>query len=428
MTAVQPSVANADLDQNAAAEPARLDVAAVRRDFPVLQQTPHGKRLAYLDNAASSQKPTSVINAVRDFYAEDNANVHRGVYELSQRATDAFEGARSKCQRFLNAASAKEIIFTRGATEAVNLVANSLGAHLGLQEGDEILVTQMEHHSNIVPWQMLCERTGAKLKVAPINDAGELLIDEFAQLLGPKTRLVAAVHISNSLGTINPVKTLVEMAHQHGVPVLLDGAQAVAHQPVDVQDLDCDFYVFSGHKVFGPTGIGALYGKKKWLDAMPPYQGGGEMILSVSFEKTIYARVPQKFEAGTPNIAGAVGLGAAIDYVSDLDWSQLQQHEAELAEYAHEALASVPGLRLVGTAEHKAPVFSFVLDAAHPHDIGTIVDREGVAIRSGHHCTQPIMERYSVPATVRASLAFYNTRDDVDQLVHALHRVREVFS
>jgi len=378
----------------------------------------------YLDNAATTQKPQAVLDAIGHFYEADCSNIHRGVHTLSQRATDAYEAARSKVQHFVNAADPGEIIFVRGATEGVNLVAQTYGRkHVGA--GDEIVVTALEHHSNIVPWQILCQEKHARLRVVPINDAGELLLDEFEKLLNPKTRLVAVGHVSNALGTINPVRQITELAHRRDVRVLIDGAQAAPHLPIDVQALGCDFYVFSGHKVYGPTGIGVLYGREKLLEHMPPYQGGGEMISSVTFERAFYKEPPFKFEAGTPNVAGAIGLGAAVDYVTQLDRAAMAQYEEELLAYGTRVLASVPGLRLIGTAREKASILSFGIEAIHPHDIGTILDREGVAIRTGHHCAQPLMDRLGVPATARASLAFYNTQAEIDALVAGLHTVRE---
>lgn len=406
---------------------ARLDIERVRKDFPILQTLARGKPLVFLDSAASAQKPQAVIDAMVDLYSRSYANIHRGVYELSERSTAAFEATREKVRSFLGAAETREIVFVRGTTEAINLVASSFGrARVG--EGDEVLITHMEHHSNIVPWQMLCDEKGAILKVAPIDDDGSLIVEEFEKLLGPHTKLVALPHVSNALGTVNPVKDLVRRAHAKGVPVLVDGAQAVPHQRVDVRDLDCDFYAFSSHKLFGPSGVGVLYGKAEHLEAMPPYQGGGEMILSVSFEKTIYNEIPHKFEAGTPDIAGVVGLGAAIDYVEALGLDAIAAHDHELLEYATGALSEVPGLTLVGTAPEKAAVLSFVLDCAHPHDIGTILDQEGIAVRTGHHCAQPVMQRYGISATARASLALYSRREDVDALVAGLAKVREVFA
>jgi cysteine desulfurase/selenocysteine lyase len=407
------------------AAPAPFDVQAVRRQFPVLAQRPHGKRLAFLDSGATAQKPQVVIDAVDHFYAHDNSNVHRGVYQLAERATAAFEGARRKVARFIGA-EPREIIFTRGTTEGVNLVAQSWGrANVG--QGDEILVTGMEHHSNIVPWQLLAAEKGARLVVVPVDDQGQVHLADFERLIGPRTRIVAVTHVSNALGTVNPVKEIVRLAHARGVPVLVDGAQAVPHVKVDVRDLDADFYAFSGHKMFGPTGIGVLYGKARLLEAMPPWQGGGDMILSVSFSGTKFNTIPHKFEAGTPDAAGAVGLGAAVDWLSGLDRDGAEAHERDLLDYATRRLGEIPGLRIIGTAPGKAAVISFVMDGVHPHDVGTILDREGVAVRAGHHCAQPLMERFGVPATVRASFALYNDREDVDQLVQGLHRVRELF-
>lgn len=402
-----------------------LEATRVRADFPILHQQVRGKPLVYLDNAATTQKPKTVIEALEHYYRTDNANVHRGVHTLSERATAAYEGARRKVRDFLNARSDKEIVFVRGATEAINLVAQSWG-RANVHSGDEVLITEMEHHSNIVPWQILCEQAGAKLVVAPIDDTGELLVEEFAQRLNERTRLVAVTHCSNALGTINPVRRLVELAHAAGSVVLVDGAQAVAHLPVDVQELDADFYVFSGHKIYGPTGIGVLYGKEHHLERMPPYQGGGEMIKYVSFEKTVYNDIPFKFEAGTPHIAGAVGLAAALDYVQSVGLEAIAAHERELLIYATEAAASVPGMRLIGTAREKSAILSFELERIHPHDIGTILDYQGVAIRTGHHCAMPVMQHYCVPATARASFALYNTREEIDTFIAALHKVREI--
>jgi len=402
-----------------------FDVAGIRRDFPILKQQVHGKPLVYLDNAATSQKPQSVIDALVRYYSTYNANVHRGIHTLSGRATDEYEGARGKVRRFLNAVDDKEIIFVRGATEGINLVANSYGRQR-VGPGDEVVISGMEHHSNIVPWQMLCQERGAKLRVIPVSDEGELLLDEYERLLTPRTRLVAVTHVSNSLGTINPVERIVAVAHSRGVPVLVDGAQATPHTAVDVRKLGCDFYVFSGHKVFGPTGIGVVYGRAELLEAMPPYQGGGDMIRSVTFEKTTYNSLPYKFEAGTPHISGAIGLGAAIDYVTAIGLDRIAAYEHELLEYGARRLADVDGLRLIGTAKHKASILSFVMEGVHPHDIGTILDGEGIAIRTGHHCTQPLMDRFGVPATARASLAFYNTREELDALAQGMRRVIEV--
>jgi len=406
---------------------AALDVKRIRQDFPILQRMVRGKPLIYLDNAATTQKPSSVIERIARYYAEGNANIHRGVYALSEQATEAYEAARTTVQRFLNASARQEIIFTRNSSESINLVAQSFGRQ-NIGAGDEILITHMEHHSNIVPWQLLCEQTQSELRVAPIDDHGQLLLDQFERLLTSRTKLVAVVHLSNSLGTINPVKEIVEMAHQRGVPVLVDGSQAVYHMPVDVQDLGCDFYVCTGHKLYGPTGIGVLYGRESLLDAMPPYQGGGDMIRSVTFAKTTYAGLPQKFEAGTPHIAGVLGLEAAIAYINNIGFDRITKHERDLLEYGTGALSSVPGLRLIGTADRKASILSFVLKGVHAHDIGTIVDAEGVAIRTGHHCTQPVMERFGIPATARASIAMYNTREEIDVLVRALETVRQVFA
>ena len=406
---------------------AAFDVQKVRRDFPILNQKIHGKPLVYLDNAATTQKPQAVIDAMVRSYAEDNANIHRGVHLLSERATRAYEESRIKVQMFLNAADLREIIFVRGTTEAINMVAQTFGrANIG--KDDEVLITEMEHHSNIVPWQLICEEKGAHLKVIPITDEGELRIDLLDSLLTDRTKIVAVVHVSNSLGTINPITTIVEKAHARGIPVLVDGAQAVAHMPVDVQALGCDFYAMSGHKLFGPTGIGVLWGRLPLLEKMPPYQGGGDMISAVTFKKTTYNVVPNKFEAGTPNIAGSVGLGAAIDYLNGIDFAAVQAYEDGLLAYGTKALTAVPGIRMVGTASKKASILSFVMEDVHPHDIGTILDQEGVAIRTGHHCTQPLMERMCVPATARASLALYNTKEEIDALVGALARVREIFA
>jgi cysteine desulfurase/selenocysteine lyase len=405
---------------------AALDVERIRADFPILARKIGGKPLVYLDNAATAQKPRAVIEAIERYYREQNANIHRAVYRLSEEATQEYESVRARVARFLNAAEAREIVFVRGTTEAINLVAHSF-VRPRLRPGDEVLITAMEHHSNIVPWQIVCEERGARLRVAPMNRSGELLVEEFEKLLSERTKIASLVHVSNSLGTVNPVKELVALARSRGVPVLVDGAQAAPHYPVDVRDLGCDFYALSGHKLFGPTGIGVLYGRAELLEQMPPYQGGGDMILSVSFARTIYAPIPAKFEAGTPHIAGVVGLGAAIDYLASLDRAQIAAHEADLLAYATERLCELPGLRILGTAAHKAAVISFVLEGIHPHDVGTIVDQEGVAIRTGHHCTQPVMEFFGVPATARASFALYNTREEVDALVRALLKVREVF-
>ncbi|MDX2170239.1 MAG: cysteine desulfurase [Deltaproteobacteria bacterium] len=411
----------------AAVRPPRLDVERLRADFPILHQQVHGQPLVYLDNAASAQKPRQVIDAVARFDAHDYANIHRGVHALSQRATDAFEAARDKVRGLLNAADRKEIIFTRGTTESINLVAHSY-ARASCHLGDEIVVSAMEHHSNIVPWQLVCRERAAVLRVVPMNDAGELDLDAYDRLLGPHTKLVALVHVSNALGTINPVAEMIRLAHAKGIPVLLDGAQAVPHLSVDVQTLDADFYAFSSHKLFGPSGVGVLYGKAALLDAMPPYQGGGEMISAVTFEKSFFKGLPAKFEAGTPNITGVVGLGAAIDYVQQVGLEAIGAWEHELLEYGTARLAELPQVRLIGTARDKASVLSFVIDGIHPHDIGTILDREGIAVRTGHHCAQPVMQRLGIPATTRASLAFYNTKAEVDRLIDGLRHVIEVFA
>jgi cysteine desulfurase/selenocysteine lyase len=402
---------------------ATLDVQKIRADFPALHQAAHGRPLVYLDNAATTQKPRAVIDAIRRYYEEDNANVHRGVHLLSQRATDAYEDAREKVRAFVNAASTREIIYTRNATESINLVARAWG-DANVRAGDEVVITAMEHHSNIVPWQQLCGRTGGVLRVAPMDDRGELLMDELERLLSPRTKIVSVVHLSNALGTINPVADIVRLAHRTGAIALVDGSQAAYHMPVDVAAMGADFYAFTGHKVYGPTGIGILYGREALLQAMPPFLGGGDMISSVTFEHTTWNELPYKFEAGTPHIAGAVGLGAAIDYIRGIGFDAIGPHEAALLEYGTARLQAVPGLRLIGTARKKASVLSFVMDGIHPHDIGTIVDREGVAIRTGHHCAQPVMDRLGIAATARASLAVYNTNEDIDALVAALGRVR----
>ena len=406
--------------------PPQFDVWRIREDFPILKQTIHGKPLVYLDNAATSQKPQIVIDTISRYYATENANVHRGIHALSEMATQAYEGVRETVQQFLTAADTREIIFVRGTTEAINLVAQSYGRTF-LTAGDEIVISAMEHHSNIVPWQILCEQVGARLQVIPFNHDGELLLDEYTRLLNERTKFVSVGHVSNALGTINPVKDIIEMAHRRGIPVLIDGAQAAPHLPVNVQELDCDFYAFSGHKVCGPTGIGVLYGKADLLKRMPPYQSGGDMISVVTFEKTHYNTLPYKFEAGTPNIAGVIGLGAAINYVQAIGLDRIAAYETEMLAYATAALEEIPGLRMIGTAQEKASVVSFVLDCAHPHDIGTILDREGVAIRAGHHCAMPVMQRFGVPATARASFAFYNAPEEIDALVRAIHIVRKVF-
>lgn len=402
------------------------DVEKIRQDFPILKEQVYGKPLIYLDNAATTQKPQVVIDTLDRYYAKENANIHRGVFCLSEQATKRFTSARRKVQAFLGAASEKEIIFVRGATEAINLVAHCYGRAF-LKAGDEVLVTHMEHHSNIVPWQILANEIGIRLKVAPINDRGELILEEFKKLLTEQVKFVSVVHVSNALGTVNPVKEIVRLAHEKGVPVLLDGAQAVGHTPVNVQDLGCDFYALSGHKLFGPTGVGVLYGKREWLEKMPPYQGGGDMIRTVTFEKTTYNDLPYKFEAGTPHIEGVIGLGVAIDYITALGLARIEAYEQELLNYGTQKLLEIPGLRLIGTASHKSAILSFVLGDAHAHDIGTILDRQGIAIRAGHHCAMPVMQRFGVPATTRASLAFYNTREEIDRLAAALREVTEVF-
>jgi cysteine desulfurase/selenocysteine lyase len=403
-----------------------FDVERIRRDFPALAERIRDKELVYFDNAATTQKPLTVIYALQRYYSAENANIHRGVHFLSQQATFAYERARGRVGQFLNAAEPGEIVFVRGTTEAINLVAQTYG-RLQVGRGDEVIVSQMEHHSNIVPWQMLCEEKGAKLRVAPINQAGELLLEEYEKLLNHRTRLVAVAHASNALGTINPIQEIVALAHARGVPVLVDGAQGVPHLPVDVRQLDCDFYAFSGHKLFGPTGVGVLYGKKELLQSMPPWEGGGSMIRRVTFAKTTYAEPPARFEAGTPHIAGGIGLAAAIDYVNDVGRERLAAYEAQLLEYAIEVLSQIEGVRLIGTARHKVGVISFAVDEVHPHDVGTILDAEGIAVRAGHHCAQPVMDFYGVPATVRVSLAFYNTRGEIDALARSLHKVKEVF-
>ena len=404
---------------------AGYDVAAVRAEFPALHQRVHGKPLVYLDNAATTQKPQAVIDALVGFYSQDNSNVHRGVHQLSERATEHYEAARGTVRRLLNAASEREIVFVRGTTEAINLVAQSF-VRPRLQPGDEILITGLEHHSNIVPWQLVCEAAGAHLRVATLDDAGQVRLDEFERLLGPRTRIAALSYVSNALGTVNPIAAMIRTAHARGVPVLVDGAQAVQHLPVDVQALDCDFFAFSGHKIYGPTGIGVLYGKRALLEDMPPWQGGGDMIADVTFEGSTWNRLPYKFEAGTPAIAGAIGLAAALDYVSNLGLDAIAAHEHDVLEYATATLRAIPRLRIVGTAAAKASVISFVFDGIHPHDIGTVLDREGIAVRTGHHCAQPVMDRYGLPATTRASFGLYNTRADVDALVAGLHTVLEV--
>jgi cysteine desulfurase/selenocysteine lyase len=406
--------------------PAVFDVQRVRADFPILSRTVNGRPLVYLDNAATSQKPRVVLDAITSYYSDINANVHRGVHELSARATDAYEGARERIRAYFNAPSIREVIYTRNATEGINLVAFAF-ARPRLGPGDEVVISAMEHHSNIVPWQLACEATGATLKVAPIDDRGDLLLDDFDRLLTPRTKLAAITHMSNALGTVTPVREIVRMAHARGVPVLIDASQAAYHMRVDVQALDCDFLVATGHKLYGPTGIGVLYGKEAHLEAMPPFMGGGDMISSVTFERSTWNVLPYKFEAGTPDIAGAIGLHAALDYIEAVGFDAIAAHERDLLEYGTRVLEGIDGLRLIGTARNKASILSFVMDEVHPHDIGTIVDREGVAIRTGHHCAQPVMERFKVPATARASLAMYNTREELDALGRALEKVREVF-
>ena len=405
---------------------AGFPVEMYRQDFPILGQTVRDKPLVYLDNAATSQKPLQVIEVLDEYYREYNSNIHRGVHTLSELATDAYENARRKIQNFINAESLKEIIFVRGTTEGINLVAQSYGRNK-LRAGDEIIVSTMEHHSNIVPWQLVCEQTGAVLKVIPINDAGELSMDDYKNLLGDKTRIVAITHISNALGSINPIAEITALAHAVNAVVIIDGAQAAPHTRLDMATLDCDFYTFSGHKLFGPTGIGVLYGKQALLEDMPPYHGGGDMIKMVTFEKTLYNDLPYKFEAGTPYIAGVIGLGAAVDYVSRVDLDSIQEYEHELLQYATSAAATVPGLRLIGTAAQKASILSFVIDGIHPHDLGTILDHDGIAIRTGHHCAMPVMERYGIPATARASFAFYNTTEEVDKLITGIDKAKNIF-
>jgi cysteine desulfurase / selenocysteine lyase len=404
-----------------------MDVERIRQDFPLLQQRVRGKPLVYLDNAATSQKPQSVIDVVTRFYTSENANIHRGVHYLSERATDAYDQVREKVARFLNARSSREIIFTRGTTEGINLVAQSYG-RVALKPGDDIVITAMEHHSNIVPWQLVCEQTGARLRAAPFNDAGELDVDAFERLLTDRTRLVSVVHVSNALGTVNPVKRLIALAHDRGIPVLLDGAQSAPHLGVDVQELDCDFFAFSGHKLFGPTGVGVLFGRESLLEQMPPYQGGGDMIATVTLERSTWAPLPAKFEAGTPMIAQVMGLGAALDYVMDLGFERISSWEQQLLSYATERVIDIEGLKLIGTAAQKASILGFTLKGVHPHDIGTILDDEGIAIRAGHHCAQPVMERFGVPATARASFAFYNTLGEVDALADGLLAVKKMFA
>ena len=408
--------------------PAALDVHRLRADFPILSNVhPHGKPLVYLDNGASSQMPQRVIDRLVRYQTHEHANIHRGVHTLSERATAAYEEARRRIQRFLNAREDREIVFTSNVTDAINLVAHGFGrAFVG--EGDEIIITHLEHHANIVPWQMLCEEKGAKLKVAPIDDTGTVILEEYERLFSPRTKLVSVTHVSNALGTVNPVQEMVRMAHAHGVPIMIDGAQAVQHMPVDVQALDCDFYAFTGHKLFGPTGIGVLYGKAEWLQKMKPFRGGGDMILSVTFEKTTYNTIPFKFEAGTPPIAQAIGLGEAAEYVSDIGLEAIGAHEQALLARATEQVGALPGVRIYGTAKHKAAVLSFYVGDIHPHDVGTLLNEDGIAVRTGHHCAQPVMQRFRIPATVRASFAFYNTFEEVDALVASLRRIQKLFA
>lgn len=414
------------IDEYAIDSPQAFDVHTVREDFPILGQEIQGNPLAYLDNAATSQKPLSVIQSQVDFYEKTNANVHRGLHTLSDRATEAYENAREKVRHFINAHSTREIVFVRGATEAINLVASSFG-QMVVNEGDEIVISALEHHANIVPWQLLCQQKKAHLRVVPVFDNGELDLDAYRKIMTDRTKLVALTHVSNAIGTVNPLREMIEIAHEKGVPILVDGAQAVPHQTVDVRSLQCDFYVFSGHKMYGPTGIGVLYAKEDLLTAMPPYQGGGEMIKQVSFDQSTFNDLPFKFEAGTPNIAGAIGLGAAIDYLSTLDFAQITRYEQQLLNYATEKLSAIEGLRIIGEAANKAPVISFVLDNVHPHDIGTILDHQGIAVRAGHHCAMPLMERFGVSATVRASFAFYNTFTEINSLVAGIHEVKRIF-
>jgi cysteine desulfurase/selenocysteine lyase len=414
------------MDTKPAQQKTFYDVRRIREDFPILSRQVYGKSLIYLDNAATTQKPQIVLDTLTYFYTQECSNIHRGVHHLSERATESYESSREKVRRFINAGSIQEIVFVRGTTEAINLVAQTYGRRQ-VGPGDEILISGMEHHSNIVPWQILAEEKGARLRVVPITLTGEFVFEQFAQLLGPRTRMVAVTEVSNALGTINPVRDIIRLAHEHNVPVLVDGAQAVQHMPVDVQALDCDFFAFSGHKVYGPTGIGVLYGKERLLESMPPYQGGGDMISSVTFEKTLYNKLPYKFEAGTPNVAGGIGLGAAVDYVASIGLENIRAHEQELLAYGTQVLQSLDGLRIIGTAKEKASVISFVLAGIHPHDIGTILDKDGIAIRTGHHCAQPVMEFFNIPATARASLGMYNSCEDLEALVEGIRKVKEVF-
>lgn len=421
------SVASVVNEMKAVKEMTSWDVEAIRKDFPVLSRTVNGKPLVYLDNSASSQVPQAVIDRTSKYLAEEHSNIHRGVHYLSQHATTAYEAAREKVKRFINAGDAKECIFVRGTTEGINLVAYSYGRKF-IGEGDEIILSAMEHHSNIVPWQIVAEERGAKIRVIPMNERGELIIEEYDKLLNERTKIVAIAHVSNSLGTVNPIKEMIATAHKFGVPVLVDAAQSVPHFPVDVQDLDADFFVFSGHKIFAPTASGIVYGKREWLDAMPPYQTGGGMIRTVSFEKTTYAPIPEKFEAGTPGIAAGIGLGAAIDYLNALDFEAAAEYEHSLLEYATARLSDIPEVKIIGTAANKASVLSFTIEGIHPHDIGTILDQQGIAVRAGHHCAQPVMQFFDVPATARASFAFYNTKEEVDKLADSIQKVIEVFA
>jgi len=421
------AMANVSVNPQASPMPRRpYDVERIRADFPILHQKVHGHPLVYLDNAATSQKPRQVIDAIVRYYERDNANIHRGVHYLSEKATQDYERARKTVQEFINADDSREIIFVRSTTEAINLVAQTY-ARQNLKPGDEVLITAMEHHSDIVPWQMICGEKQAKLQVAPINEDGDLILEEFERLLSPRTKLVAVAHLSNALGTINPLRQIIDLAHAKGIPVLVDGAQAAPRLPVDVRELGCDFYAFSGHKIYGPTGIGVLYGKLPLLEAMPPYQGGGDMISSVAFEHTVYNKVPHKFEAGTPDISGPIGLRAALEYINRLGIENIERHEHELLEYATKRVSALPGIKLIGTAKEKAGVLSFVMEGVHPHDVGTILDQQGIAIRTGHHCAQPVMQRFGVPATARASFGLYNTKEEIDALVSGIKKVQEVF-
>jgi cysteine desulfurase/selenocysteine lyase len=398
-----------------------FDIDSIRKDFPILTREVNGKPLVYLDNGATSQKPQLVIDAINKYYAYENSNIHRGVHHLSQVATDHYEQAREKLRAYINAPNAHEVLFTSGTTGGINLVASSFGRQF-IGAGDEVIITTMEHHSNIVPWQMICEEKGATLKVVPINDKGEIIFEEYLKLLSEKTKMVAFAHVSNAMGTVNPAKEMIAKAQEFGAVTLVDGAQAVPHTKVDVQDLNCDFYTFSGHKMFGPTGVGILYGKEKWLEKMPPYQGGGEMIKTVTFEKTTYNELPHKFEAGTPNIAGGIGLGVAVDYINSVGLDQIEAYEHQLLEYANQKLLEIEGFRIIGTSENKASVISFLVEGTHPYDIGTILDQLGIAVRTGHHCTEPLMNWFNIPGTARASMAFYNNQEDIDRLVEGVKR------